>query len=83
MIVFGRQSSEILPVFLKRCVFLGATVPASVSVSNGNSLGMNVRGMSAHGQDANFAGDRIRQFTNTSATGFVGPQISIAAMPSV
>ena len=43
---------------------------------------MNVRGMSAHGQDANYAGDRIRHFTNSSETGFVGPQISIASMPA-
>ena len=100
-------------------------LPASVSVSNGNSLGvswpslqclltclstakrapalssssdcltlvpstafalrveqMNVRGMSAHGQDANFAGDRIKHFTDSNATGFVGPQISISAMPA-
>ena len=58
------------------------SLPTTVGVSNSNSLGMNVRGMSAHGQDADFAGDRIRHFTNSSETGFVGPQISIASMPA-
>ena len=43
---------------------------------------MNVRGMSAHGQDADFAGERIKHFTDSNATGFVGPQISIASMPA-
>lgn len=43
---------------------------------------MNVRGMSAYGQDADFAGDRIKHFTDANATGFVGPQISIAPMPA-
>merc|ERR1719201_2041967 len=42
---------------------------------------MNVRGMSAYGQDAQFAGDRIYNFTSAQS-GFVGPQISIAALPA-
>lgn len=42
---------------------------------------MNVRGMSAFGQDADFAGERIKNFTSAEAD-FVGPQISISAMPA-
>lgn len=42
---------------------------------------MNVRGMSAVGQDADFAGERIKRFTDPAA-GFVGPQIAITALPA-
>ena len=56
-------------------------LPASASISNGNALGMNVRGMSAVGQDANFAGGRIFNFTSAER-GFVGPQIKIGALPA-
>ena len=38
-------------------------------------------GITFAGQDADFAGERIKNFTSAEA-GFVGPQISIASMPA-
>ena len=55
-------------------------VPFEAELSNAGALGMNVRGMSAHGQDADFAGERIKNFT--ASPGFVGPTIDIAPLPA-
>ena len=55
-------------------------LPSSTQLSNGVALGLNVRGMSAVGQDADFAGERIANFTG--APEFVGPKIEMAALPA-
>eukprot|EP01052_Picozoa_sp_SAG31_P040381 SAG31_NODE_5832_length_2304_cov_1.511111_1_plen_360_part_00 len=41
-------------------------LPHTISLSNSNALALNVRGMSAVGQDSDFAGDRIANFTGSS-----------------
>lgn len=50
-------------------------LPHTVSLSNNNALALNVRGMSNVGQDSDFAGIRIANFTGSAD--FVGPQINI------
>jgi hypothetical protein len=57
------------------------SLPRSTELSNGMALGLNVRGMSVVGQDADFAGERIANFTSPES-GFVGPQIKIASLPA-
>lgn len=49
-------------------------------MSNAGALGLNIRGMSAVGQDADFAGERIR--ARTASPRFVGPAINISALPA-